>query len=289
MPSIDEALRDAAAQLQAGGVAQALLDARLLLMAATGLSQEDIIRDPSTELSAQQQACFAEMLARRQAREPVSRILGRREFWSMEFAISPDTLDPRADSETLISAALGLIADRNGRLRILDIGAGSGCLLLALLSELPGARGIGVDVSQAALDVARANAERHALTERAQFVACDVRAKGWARQAGAPFDLVIANPPYIPDAEIAALVPEVSRFDPRTALSGGADGLDFYRMITISLPELLRPGGSAVLEAGHGQALAIQGFLLDAGLAVQDARHDLGGVARAIIGRMETR
>lgn len=288
-PVVNDALRLAAAQLQAAGVEQALRDARLLLMAATGRSVEDLIRDPSTELSAAQQACFAAMLARRGAREPVSRILGRREFWSMEFAISPDTLDPRADSETLISAALGLIADRNGRLRILDIGAGSGCLLLALLSELPGARGVGVDVSQAALDVARANAERHALGGRAQFVACDVRTKGWARQAGAPFDLVIANPPYIPDAEIAALAPEVSWFDPRIALSGGADGLDFYRMITISLPELLGPGGSAVLEAGHGQAQAIQGLLRDAGLAVQDARHDLGGVARAIIGRMETR
>lgn len=285
MPSIDEALRDAAARLQAAGVAQARLDARLLLMAATGLSQEDIIRDPDAELSAAQSAAFAVLIARRAVREPVSRILGRREFWSMEFEITPDTLDPRADSETLISAALGLIQDRTQPLHILDIGTGSGCLLLALLSQLPGATGIGIDISPGALEVACRNARSLGLSARAQFISCDVRSPGWARQTGAPFDIVICNPPYIMDDAIASLAPEVARFDPHRSLAGGVDGLDFYRMITISGAQLLHPDGLMIFEVGAGQADAAELLMRQAGLAVLARHHDLGSIARVVTGR----
>lgn len=285
MPAIDSALRMATAQLQAAGVAQARLDARLLLSAATGLSPEAMIREPDAELPQVQAEKYTAMIARRLAREPVSRILGRREFWSLEFEITPDTLDPRADSETLISAALGLIEDRARPLRILDIGTGSGCLLLALLSELPHAQGLGIDVSRGALDVAQRNAVRLGLSGRAQFGVCDVQHPSWTGQLAPPYGLVISNPPYIENAVIAGLAPEVSCFDPFGALAGGEDGLDFYRIITISLADLLMPGGWAVLETGAGQAGDVQQLLSQVGLDRQHRYRDLGGVDRAVAGR----
>lgn len=287
MPAIGDALRIAATQLQAAGVAQARLDARLLLMAAADLSHEDVIRDPDAAMRPEQAQTFAAMIARRVAREPVSRILGRREFWSLEFEITPDTLDPRPDSETLISAALGLIGDRNRPLHILDIGTGSGCLVLALLSELPHARGAGIDISQGALDVAQRNARRLGFSGRAQFICCDVRSANWMQQAGSPFDIVIANPPYIENAVISGLAPEVTLFDPYAALAGGEDGLDFYRMITTSLVHILCPDGLVVFEAGAGQAEAVRMLLHKAGLVTLDTHTDLGSVARAVTGRFE--
>jgi release factor glutamine methyltransferase len=268
-------------------VAQARLDARLLLMAATGLGLEAVIRDPDAELSKAHAVHYAAMIARRIAHEPVSRILGWREFWSMEFEITPDTLDPRADSETLIGAALGLIHDRNHPLRILDIGTGSGCLLLALLSELPRAQGTGFDISQSALDVAFRNAERLGFAERANFISCDVRSAGWAAQLTGPFDIIIANPPYIENAAIAELSPEVTLFDPHMALAGGEDGLDFYRMITISVAQLLRPDGLMIFEVGAGQGNAAEMLMRQAGLSVLGRSYDLGGIARVVTGRFK--
>ncbi|MDO9458536.1 MAG: peptide chain release factor N(5)-glutamine methyltransferase [Alphaproteobacteria bacterium] len=287
MPEINDALRMAAAQLLDAGVEQARLDARLLLAAVTGLSHEEMIRDPAAELSPEHVAAYGGVIARRAAREPVSRIVGRREFWSLEFEITSDTLDPRPDSETLIGAVLSMVKDRGQVLRILDVGVGSGCLLLALLSEYPQAYGMGIDISQGALDVARRNAERLGLCRRAHFLRCDVRRADWAGQVRGPFDLVIANPPYIRTADITVLAPEVSRFDPLAALAGGEDGLDFYRMITNSMAQLLCPDGLAVFEAGAGQAEAVQMLLQQAGLAGLDPHYDLGGVARAVIGRFE--
>ncbi len=287
MPAIDDALRMAAAQLQAAGVEQPRMDARLLLSAAAGLSHEDMIREPDAELPQAEAGKYAAMIARRAAREPVSRILGRREFWSLEFEITPDTLDPRPDSETLISAALAQIEDRSQALRILDIGAGSGCLLLALLSELPRAHGTGIDISQGALDVAGRNAARLGFSGRAQFIQCDVRSPSWAQQISGPFDIVISNPPYISNDAMAGLAPEVTLFDPYAALAGGEDGFDFYRMITISLAQLLCPEGLVIFEAGTGQAGAVQMLLHQAGLAGLDPHYDLGGIARAVIGRFE--
>lgn len=272
--------------LSAAGVEQPLLDARLLLMAVAGLRLEDILREPGAELLSSQAEAFEGLVARRAGREPVSRILGRREFWSLEFEVSPDTLDPRADSETLISAVCETIKDRRFAFNILDIGTGTGCLLLALLSEFPAARGIGIDISAGALAVAVRNAQRLGFMDRTEFLQCDVMARDWMTRLDGKFDLVLSNPPYISDSNIAGLAPEVTQFDPPGALAGGADGLDFYRIITHSLPHLLKPDGWAVLETGAGQAEAVERLMQQAGLAIAPRKYDLGGVARAVIGKL---
>ena len=282
MPTLKEALREGAGRLAGAGAGTPQLDARLLLQAAAGRSTEELFCNPDEELTACQAAQFGRLIGRRLAREPVSRILGRREFWSLEFEISPATLDPRADSETLIEAVLGLETDRQRPLRILDIGTGSGCLLLALLTEFPRARGLGMDISETALEVARRNAARLGVADRADFLCCDLRGADWVAQAGGPYDVVIANPPYIPDGEIEGLAPEVANYDPRISLAGGEDGLDFYRIITGSVAELLRIPGWVALEAGSGQAGAIQGLLRAAGLGILPLRHDMNGLARVV-------
>lgn len=286
MPRLGDILDSGAARLLAAGVEEPRRDARLLLMAAAGLTAEELIRRPDAPADPVQMTRYMEMITRRQSREPVSRILGRREFWSLEFAITPDTLDPRPDSETLISAALDHFEDRSRAYNILDIGTGSGCLLLALLSELPVARGTGIDISEGALDTARANAQRLGFLRRSNFVNCDIRRPRWAQRIGGPHDIVIANPPYISAAALAGLAPEVTRFDPFPALSGGEDGLDFYRIITNSLVGLLVSGGLAIIEVGSGQAEAVQTLLTQAGLKELATRQDLGGIPRAITGRM---
>lgn len=282
MPTLKEALRDGAARLAGAGAGTPQLDARLLLQAAAGRSTEELLCNPDEELTMIQAAQFARLIARRVLREPVSRILGRREFWSLEFEISPETLDPRTDSETLIEAVLGLAADRRRPLRILDIGTGSGCLLLALLGEFPRARGLGIDISGKALEVARRNAAGLGLADRADFLHCDIRAADWALLAGGPYDVVISNPPYIPDRQIEGLAPEVANYDPRIALSGGEDGLDFYRIITGSVAKLLRNPGWMALEAGIGQAAAIQELVCAAGLGILPVRYDMNGLARVV-------
>lgn len=285
MPSLRKELQEGAAKLSAAGAAAPQLDARLLMQAVLGASAEQIVCAREKTLTASQQAQYAALIGRRVLREPVSRILGRRDFWSLALEISPAVLDPRPDSESLIEAALGLGIGRNESLRILDIGTGSGCLLLALLSEFPRARGIGMDISAGALDTARRNAARLGFDDRANFMHCDIRRADWASQADGPYDLAIANPPYIPSTELAYLMPEVANFDPHQALDGGLDGLDFYRLITSSLARLLRPSGWLVLEAGYGQAEAIQEMLCSAGLRIFPARCDLHGVARAVTGQ----
>ncbi|HAK62042.1 MAG TPA: peptide chain release factor N(5)-glutamine methyltransferase [Alphaproteobacteria bacterium] len=282
VPTLKDALREGARRLAEAGAGTPQLDARLLLQAAAGRSMEELLCNPDEELTVCQSAQFDRLIGRRIMREPVSRIVGRREFWSLEFEISPETLDPRADSETLIEAVLGQVADRQRPLRILDIGTGSGCLLLALLTEFPRARGLGLDISEEALGVARRNAVRLGLAGRADFLRCDIRAADWVTQAGGPYDVVISNPPYIPDGEISGLAPEVANFDPGIALAGGEDGLDFYRIITGSVAELLREPGWVALEAGFGQAGAIEGLLRAAGLESLQVRDDMNGLARVV-------
>jgi len=286
LTTISDLLRQAARRLQAAGVCSPALDARLLLGHALGRSREQLQLDHFKTITTADAARFEVLLTRRIAREPVSRILGRREFWSLEFDINADTLDPRADSETLIGAALDLIKDSQRPLRILDLGTGSGCLLLALLSEFPNASGIGADISPGALDVARANAARLGFASRAQFIECDLRAADWPQRAGGPFDLLIANPPYIPDAQIAALAPEVARHDPRLALAGGDDGLDFYRLITISMRQVLAARGVVILEAGQGQPPGIAALLRAQHVETPLVYCDLSGIERAVVGRL---
>lgn len=276
--TIGEALAEAARRLRAAGIDSPWREARLLVGIAAGVGPEVIVGHPERALPAEAAARLEPLLRRRCAGEPASRLAGRREFWSLPFLLSPDTLDPRPDSETVVEAALAALPDRRAPLALLDLGTGSGCLLLALLSELPAAVGVGVDASEGACRTARANAAALGLARRAAFVVAD-----WAAPLGGQFDLVVSNPPYVSDAEMAALAPEVARFDPPRALAGGPDGLDAYRRLAPALAGLLRPGGLAVLEVGRGQAPAVAALLRAAALTVRAARRDLAGVERAVL------
>ncbi len=283
-PVIDELLRIAARRLSSAGVPNAVQDCRLLLGAALGWDQARLIRQGDSAIDAAQQAQFEAFVARREKREPVSRILGRREFWSMTFALNGATLDPRPDSEAVIEAALAMLGDPMRPVRIADLGTGSGCLLIALLSELPRASGTGIDISPAALRLAHQNALTHGVDGRSEWRQADLLRKGWQESVGAPFDLVIANPPYIPVGARSELAPEVRDYDPADALFAGADGLDFYRVITNSLHDLLQPAGTVILEVGMGQAGPVTSLLRTHGMVVHPPWQDLAGVARVIVG-----
>jgi release factor glutamine methyltransferase len=256
------------------------LDARILLGHGLGLDHAALAAAEAHELSIEEETAITALAQRRLAREPVARILGWKEFWSLKLRIDAATLVPRPETETVVEAALAAVEARDSRtqtLRIADLGTGSGAILLALLSELPNASGVGTDVSAAALRVARDNARRLGLTH-AHFVACDM-----ARALRGPFDLIVCNPPYIASGEIAALAPEVCEFDPRRALDGGADGLDCYRTIAPAAPALLSPHGVLVVELGAGQAEPVAALFAAAGLASSPPRPDLGNVPRALV------
>ena len=266
-------------QFRAGGIDSPELDARILVGHALGLDQAALAAAEPRILSADDENAVAVLAKRRLAREPVSRILGWREFWSLRLRIDAATLVPRPETETVVEAALAAIDARGARdqpLRIADIATGSGAILLALLSELPNAFGVGSDVSAGALMVARDNARRLALA-RAHFVACDM-----ATALDGLFDVVVCNPPYIASGDIAALAPEVRDFDPWLALDGGTDGLEFYRAIAAKLPALLAPAGALIVELGAGQARDVAALFAAAGLAPLAARPDLMGVPRAL-------
>lgn len=282
--SLAAAYRDTVADLRAAGVPGPELDARLLVCAACGLSHETFVARPDRSVSEAEQARLAALVARRRRREPVSRILGSREFWGRDFHLGPETLDPRPDSETLVAAALEILRTE-GRLgaplHVLDLGTGTGCLLLSLLAELPRAHGVGVDVSASALVVARGNSSRLGLAPRARFVR-----GAWTAGLGGAFDVIVANPPYIPSEDIDRLAPEVARHEPRLALDGGADGLDAYRAIAPDLTRTLSEGGLALFEVGAGQAQAVARLFGTQGLAVEaEARKDLAGVPRCLVVR----
>jgi release factor glutamine methyltransferase len=271
-----ELLAAATAGLKAAGVENPRRDARILLAAALGLESNANLPDRAPTEAERRK--FKSMLARRMKREPVSRILGRRDFWTLTLALDRDTLDPRPDSETLVEAVLARIPDKARALRILDLGTGTGCLLLALLSELPQATGLGVDRASGAVKTARVNARAAGLAARARFAQGD-----WTRGLGGKFDVVVANPPYIPAGAIAGLMPEVARFDPRAALDGGRDGLAAYRAILKDLNRVLTPHALVAFEVGRGQAGAVARLLKAAGLQVLETRRDLGGIERCII------
>ncbi len=279
-PTLHEAVTGLARRLGAAGLEDAAGDARLLATHALGIDRIGLHVDRDRRLTAPEMTELDRLAARRAAREPVSRIVGHREFWSLDFALSPATLDPRPDSETLVQAALDRVADRDSPMTVLDLGTGSGCLLIALLTELPNARGIGIDLSLDAVATARRNAARLGVADRAGFLVGD-----WATALGTRVDLVISNPPYVAESEIAGLAPEVERYDPPQALDGGADGLDAYRRLAPILPALLCPEGWVVLEVGAGQASAVASLLAEAGLANLAAIEDLGGVKRCVCGK----
>lgn len=278
--TIQELLSVAVSRLRMAGVGHPGREARLLLAEACELPIVTILAWPERMVEPAPVTRFAGWMERRLAGEPISRILGRREFWSLPFIVTPATLDPRPDSETVIEAALDLLRDRDRPYRFLDFGTGTGCLLLALLSEYSQAWGLGIDRCEAAAAVAAANAKALGLDERARFAVAD-----WDAALAGTFDLIVANPPYIPSAEIAGLMPAVRDFDPRGALDGGLDGLDPYRHLAAAAPRLLRPDGAIVFEVGDGQAEAVSALLKAAGSSETAIRRDLGGVARTVSAR----
>jgi len=280
LSSVGAALARAASQLSAAGIERSQAEARILLEAASGRGRGQIIAFPEHMLTDAQRDAFDKLVARRCAREPIARILGRREFWSLSFTVGPATLDPRPDSETLVAAVLDRIPDRNAALTILDLGTGTGCLLLALLSELPRSRGVGVDLSTAALSTASGNAEDLGLAERVDFRVAD-----WARDISARFDIIVSNPPYIESAAIDDLAPEVSKYDPRGALDGGSDGLSAYRALLPEAMRLLAPGGLLALEIGAGQAEAVRALAAEAHFSSLATACDLAGIERCLLFR----
>ena len=280
--TVASVLRDAAVDLAARGAATPRLDAGLLLGELLGLSRSGLIAAVSHRVDAETAAAFGRLLARRRAGEPVARILGRRGFWTLELEVDEHVLDPRSDSETVVEAALAGLPSGDAARRVLDLGTGSGCLLLSLLAELPAGWGVGVDRSPGAAATARRNARRNGLADRCCFVVGD-----WGGALAATFDLVVANPPYIPTAELASLPAEVVRHDPHAALDGGVDGLHAYRAIVRQLPLLLRPGGRALLECGRGQDGAVADLLGAAGLVPDGTATDLGGVVRVVAAKRQ--
>jgi release factor glutamine methyltransferase len=278
--SIAEATRLMAQSFQLAGIEDATIDARALLCHALHIDRARLISDAERILEAREIAAISTLAARRLRREPVSRIRGRKEFWTLMLSVTPAVLTPRPETETVVEAALDAV-DRDGmkmeKLRILDIGTGSGALLLALLSELPNAVGTGTDVSAPALAVARGNAERNGLASRCTFVECNI-----AEDVQGPFDLIVSNPPYVAHDDIASLVPEVRDYAPAISLDGGHDGLDAYRAIAAQAPRLLAPAGRLIVELGAGQEPAVRALFTNAGLRVTAARKDLTGIPRAL-------
>jgi release factor glutamine methyltransferase len=262
------------------GIDSGEADARLLLAYALGVDRAELIANGGRALTVEQAEAIDALAARRLRREPVARIFGHKEFWGLSLQIGPAVLVPRPETETVVEAALDAVA-RDARqlaqLRIFDIGTGSGALLLALLSELPNAVGTAADISAAALDIARANAERSGLAGRCTFIACDI-----AAGVPGPFDLIVSNPPYVVHGEIASLPPEVRDYDPALALDGGADGLDGYRAIAAQARRLLAPGGKVIVELGAGQEAAVRALFTKAGLAAAAVLNDLAGIPRAL-------
>lgn len=278
MTTIGEALVRLTDDLRAAGVPSARLDARMLLAHILGISTTVVFSHPERPISAEEADDLRRAGDRRLRREPMSHIIGRREFWSLSFKVTADTLDPRPDTETVIEAVLSAVSDRQAPLRLLDFGTGTGCILLALLSELPQATGVGIDASPAALLVARENAKTLGFHHRAGFVLGH-----WGQGIEQSFDVIVANPPYIPDGEIDALEDEVALYEPRDALAGGIDGLACYRALAPDVARLLKPGGIAALEVGQGQAEAVSRIFQGQGLALLAVRQDLAGVERCVL------
>ena len=287
--SVGDALRAAASRLRASGSRSPRLDAELLLASALAVPRAELLRDPGRALSPDAAARFEELLARRIAREPVAYILGRRAFRTIDLEVTPDVLIPRPETETLVEVALEALAampiagpDPEDEPLALDIGTGSGCVALALAAEDPFVRFVATEVDPGALAVARRNAAHLGLARRVEFVLSDLFADVGER----PFDLVVSNPPYIPADEYVALEPNVRDYEPRLALYGGVDGLDFYRRLVPGAALLLRPGGTLAFEVGAGQADDVAAIIDAAGAyEAPERRSDLSGVARVVFAR----
>jgi release factor glutamine methyltransferase len=286
--TVEDARRALTSCLRSDGVTSAELDARLLVGAALGLDLTGMITAAGHLLTLEQTRRLEEFTERRLAGEPVARILGVKEFWGLPLQLSPATLVPRPDTETVVELAIEVWRDQRHFMetrRIADIGTGSGAILLALLSELPEAYGIGTDTSLMALQTASRNANLLGFSHRAAFVACN-----YASTLSGMFDLIVSNPPYIRSADIAGLDREVREYDPSGALDGGADGLDAYRAIVPEAARLLAPGGTLIVEAGRGQSGPIADLMSASGLTSERSpKADLAGIPRAVAGRKPPR
>lgn len=279
MITLVQAWTSARDQLKTSGVETPVIDARLLVEAAAGATRADLLSDPHRPLTPQQVETLEAYVARRRRREPIAHILGRKGFWNLMLKVGPEVLTPRPDTETVVAAALEAVAP-HAPARILDLGVGSGAILLAVLNERPAAKGLGVDLSEEALAVARDNAASLGLAGRAALLRGD-----WtAGLEDAGFDLVLANPPYIPSNVIETLEPEVRQYEPRAALDGGPDGLDAYRALAPEILRVLTPGGRFVVEIGHDQGAAVLALFAAAGAADLSVSQDLGGRDRIVAG-----
>ena len=271
-------LAEAAAMLAGAGCEEPRRRARQLIAGALDMTPGDLLVRGDWRLAAPEADRLRSLVARLAKGEPSSRILGRREFWGLDFALSPDTLDPRPDSETLIETVLARRPNRQATLKLLDLGTGTGCLLCALLTEYPAAAGIGVDLSAGAAATARCNARALGLAERAQFIIGN-----WADALFGRFDVIVANPPYIATGDLAALPPAVGRYDPGRALDGGEDGLAAHRQIAARIPMLLSTDGLFAAEIGEGQAASACAIFREGGLFIEAIEHDLAGIERCVV------
>ncbi|TAJ74515.1 MAG: peptide chain release factor N(5)-glutamine methyltransferase [Phenylobacterium sp.] len=278
-----QAWKGARARLEAAGLSGPVIDARLLVEAAADATRVDIVTDPHRALTPEQEARLEDYLSRRERREPVSHILGRKGFWKIMLGVTKDVLTPRPDTETVVEYALRDFPE-HAAWSVLDLGVGSGAILLALLAERPAAKGLGVDVSEEALAVARDNAAALDLAGRVALLRGD-----WtAGLDGDRFDLVVSNPPYIASHVIETLEPEVRDHEPRLALEGGADGLDHYRVLAPEILRVLKPGGRFAVEIGYDQKDAVEALFKEAGAVFVQTIRDLGDRDRVVAGEKKT-
>jgi release factor glutamine methyltransferase len=277
--TVGEGVAAVRAMLRDGGIDSWAVEGRLLTADAAGVSGQDIFANPNRPLDAPARHRLSSLILRRLAREPVAYILGRKEFWSLSFRVGPGTIIPRPDTEALISAIVDRFPVGSQVPRVLDLGTGTGCILLSILHEIPGTHGIGVDISEAALELARANAADLGLVSQASFVRGD-----WVESINGPFDVIVANPPYIPSGEIETLMPDVQRYEPRTALDGGEDGLDAYRRILDGIRDRLAHENTLIaVETSPQLVKRVADLYQSAGYQAITVENDLAGRARCVI------
>lgn len=273
-------LAEAAAALAKAGRAEPRRRARQLIASSLNISTAELLMHPERSLDRTQIERVRSVVDRVASGEPLSRILRRREFWGLDFALSNETLDPRPESETVVQSVLARVTGRSGALKVLDLGTGTGCLVLALLSELPTAIAVGVDRSEGATATARRNAAALGLADRVRLFVGD-----WGSALDGEFDVIVANPPYIATGALSGLPREVREYDPPRALDGGADGLAAYRTIATQVRALLAPAGILVVETGAGQTAAVATILTGYGLVVEAIERDLAGIERCVVAR----
>ena len=274
-------MTEAVAALRDAGIENARMDARILLSDAAGVDSSRIAAWPEDTVTMDKANTFRNMVARRLKHEPVSRILGQRDFWRHSFRLSPETLDPRPDSETIVELALDWLEDANAP-TVLDFGTGTGCLLLSIIGDLQNASGLGVDISEGAVTCARENANRLGLADQVEFRVSDWDSAITDAERKAGFDLIVSNPPYITQADMEKLSPEVRQYDPRLALTDEGDGLGAYRILSQAAFSLVKPAGFVIFEIGQGQEKDVARLLVEAGFVGIEYREDLGGIVRCV-------